>query len=65
MDIYIAALNPWDKMTECDAQFFEKKMEDGAKIFTLDSETFKLNPVIDSDYLYDYVMTEAQLDTLR
>ena len=65
VDIYIAALNPWDKMTECDAQFFEKKMEDGAKIFTLDSETFELNPVIDSDYLYDYVMTEAQLDTLR
>lgn len=64
-DVYILVPNAFGKITGIAADIYSDVFNNGAKVYMIDVETFELTEISQPFDLYDYVMTEAQEESIK
>jgi hypothetical protein len=64
-DVYILVPNAFGKITGFAADIYSDVFDHGAEVYMIDVETFELTEISQPFDLYDYVMTEAQEESIK
>lgn len=64
-DVYILVPNAFGKITGIAADIYSDVFDNGAEVYMIDVETFELTKISQPFDLYDYVMTEAQEESIK